>query len=120
MPAPRWSRGRVAGQEHLPAPGTVIALISSLLRWGGVALISAPFHLVSARFPTHLVTNGQYAGSLELYRDHGLHVIDGRCTWDPLVFLRCDEQSPWRNSIATGLGVQIVGKLLNAVAKCIY
>ena len=48
--------------EHLPQPLAAIRDINSMLKDGGIALVTEAFEFVSSKFPTHLETNAKYAG----------------------------------------------------------
>jgi 2-polyprenyl-3-methyl-5-hydroxy-6-metoxy-1,4-benzoquinol methylase len=48
--------------EHLPDPITTIRDISSVLKNGGIALITEDFGDITARLPTHLRDNAKYSG----------------------------------------------------------
>jgi len=76
--------------EHAPDASAVVAEVVKLLRPGGIALFSAPFFLILPWYPTHLKTNQRYSGSLALYDQHGLRLIDGSWTWAPLVLQKPD------------------------------
>lgn len=48
--------------EHLPDPPAAIRDMRSMLKDGGIALVTESFGLVFQQFPTHLHTNARYAG----------------------------------------------------------
>jgi len=59
--------------EHLPAPGSAIKDMSSMLHKGGIALITESFKEVYPHFATHLESNGKYAGITPfLFLKHGM------------------------------------------------
>lgn len=48
--------------EHLPDPVATIRDISSMLKMGGIALITDDFGDITARLPTHLKSNSKFVG----------------------------------------------------------
>lgn len=72
--------------EHVPDPPAVVRSLASYLRPGGLLYVSAPFYMILPWYPTHLRGNRKYSGSLDLFRDAGLKLVDGRSGWYPLVF----------------------------------
>lgn len=48
--------------EHLPAPLAAIRDTNSMLKTGGIALVTEGFGAISGELPTHLGTNAKYAG----------------------------------------------------------
>jgi 2-polyprenyl-3-methyl-5-hydroxy-6-metoxy-1,4-benzoquinol methylase len=71
--------------EHVPDPPAMVRDIASYLRPGGYLYVSAPFYMLFPWYPTHLRTNRQYAGRLDLYTQAGLEIVGGRFTWYPLI-----------------------------------
>lgn len=61
--------------EHVPDPVRMICRLASLLRRGGIALVSEGFREVSPTLPTHLRSNLRYVGRTPfLFREAGLHL----------------------------------------------
>lgn len=72
--------------EHVEDPPALVRKIAEWLSPGGRLIVHAPFFFVSHLNPTHLESNICYSGSLSrLYGRQGLHLIDGRFLWDPIV-----------------------------------
>jgi SAM-dependent methyltransferase len=86
--------------EHVPDPSAMVRMLASYLRPGGFLYVSAPFFMVLPWYPTHLRSNRKFSGSLELYRQAGLRLVDGRFTWLPLVL----QKSGPAASLACALG----------------
>lgn len=63
--------------EHLPEPLSAIRDIDSMLKTGGIALVTEAFEYVSETFPTHLNANRRYTGRT------------------PFLFLRSNMQLSW-------------------------
>jgi 2-polyprenyl-3-methyl-5-hydroxy-6-metoxy-1,4-benzoquinol methylase len=74
--------------EHVPDPPAVVRQLASYLRPGGRLYVSAPFYMIFPRYPTHLLANRQFSGSLELYQQAGLQLVGGRFHWYPVVFAK--------------------------------
>ncbi len=49
------------------------------------ALRQRPFYMILPWYPTHLKSNRRFSGSLNLFRQAGLHLIGGQLTWSPIV-----------------------------------
>lgn len=87
--------------EHLPAPLDAIRLVASLLRAGGIALVTEDFGNAAPEFPTHLASNDRLAGRTPfLFLDAGL-----KLTWyrpdplfKPMEYTKGDVR-PWRDRI---------------------
>jgi SAM-dependent methyltransferase len=86
--------------EHVPDPPALVAFFSPCLRPGGHLIVSAPFFMVVPEFATHLESNRQYSGSLELYRRHGLEPVGGRLFLDPVVLGKPPLARPTRDFLA--------------------
>jgi SAM-dependent methyltransferase len=71
--------------EHVPDPPAMVKSLAGYLRPGGLLYVSAPFYMILPWYPTHLRANRRFSGSLALYRQAGLKLVDGRLTWYPLV-----------------------------------
>lgn len=76
--------------EHVPDVDAVVESIARYLRLGGCAFISAPFFLIHPDFPTHLRSGRKFAGSMSLYRRHGLQLAGGRPNWNPIVLRKSE------------------------------
>jgi SAM-dependent methyltransferase len=72
--------------EHLPNPPATVKEIAGFLRPGGLFIVHAPFYMVHPSNPTHLKANRRYSGSLSLYAKNNLQLVDGKWTWNPIVF----------------------------------
>jgi 2-polyprenyl-3-methyl-5-hydroxy-6-metoxy-1,4-benzoquinol methylase len=72
--------------EHVPDPPAMVRDLASYLRPGGILYVSAPFFMLFSHYPTHLRSNRRYSGSIALYEQAGLRLIDGAFTWYPLAF----------------------------------
>ena len=72
--------------EHVPDPPEFVSRLAGYLRPGGRLIVHAPFFFVTCHNPTHLRANRKYSGDLaRLYTRNGLHLVDGRFFWDPIV-----------------------------------
>jgi SAM-dependent methyltransferase len=84
--------------EHHPDPPAFVKQLASYLRPGGHLLVSAPFFFVTWHNPTHLKANRKYSGDLaHLYTAHGLHLVDGRLFWNPIVLQKSTEEGTIRH-----------------------
>ena len=72
--------------EHIHQPGRFVETIAGLIRPGGRLIVHAPFYMICKTSPTHLKSNRKYSGSLSLYTNRNLRLIDGDFRWNPLVF----------------------------------
>ncbi len=72
--------------EHVPDVPGFLAMILKHLKPGGVLFAHAPFYMIHRSYPTHLRASRRYAGSVRLYRDAGLRLLDGQPMWNPLVW----------------------------------
>jgi SAM-dependent methyltransferase len=98
--------------EHVPDPPAVVAQLAAALRSGGRMIVHAPFYFVDRVVSTHLRSNMTYSGDLSrLYTPHGLHLIDGRLLWDPIVLEKVAANSrpncrrPWRRLVVRAFGL---------------
>ena len=71
--------------EHVPSPPDTVAQIATWLKPGGWLITHSPFFFTSYHRVTHLKSNRRFSGSLELFSRHGLHPVDGRYFWNPIV-----------------------------------
>lgn len=72
--------------EHVSDPPEFVKTITSYLKLNGHLIIHAPFYQIHTSTPTHLKSNRKYSGSLGLYTKHGLKLVDGERSWDPITF----------------------------------
>lgn len=70
--------------EHVPDPPAFAKMIVTYLKPGGVLFVHAPYYMIHPSYPTHVRTSRRYSGSLKLYRDAGLRLLEGRPFWHPL------------------------------------
>jgi SAM-dependent methyltransferase len=71
--------------EHVPNPSELVQIFTSYLKLNGHLIVHAPFYQIHTSTPTHLKSNRKYSGSLRLYEKHGLKLIDGERSWDPII-----------------------------------
>jgi len=90
--------------EHVPDPPSMVRTLASWLRPGGHLYVSAPFFMILPWYPTHLRSNRRFAGSLDLYRQAGLQLVDGNVTWYPVVL----QKQPCANPERPALGARSV------------
>ena len=82
--------------EHLPEPLQAIRDIGSMLKFGGIALITEDFGDLDEHLPTHLESNARYLGQTPfLFLEHGM-----RLSWycreqrfKPYEFVKCRKTS---------------------------
>ncbi|MBD2613435.1 MAG: class I SAM-dependent methyltransferase [Nostoc sp. GBBB01] len=79
--------------EHVSDPPSFVAEIAGYLRFGGKAIIHAPFYLVNENYLTHLKSNQKYSGRLNLFTKQGLHLVDGQLGWNPIVLRKIDHKT---------------------------
>ena len=84
--------------EHVPEPEGMVAKLSGYLRDGGSLITHAPFYMICKDCPTHLKANRKYCGSLRLFEKHGLRLVDGTWSWNPLVFVKTGDDDNGRGS----------------------
>ncbi|MHC4533612.1 MAG: class I SAM-dependent methyltransferase [Planctomycetota bacterium] len=70
--------------EHVSDPSEFVKNITSYLKLDGHLIVHAPFYQIHPSTPTHLKSNRKYSGSLGLYTKHGLKLVDGERSWDPI------------------------------------
>ncbi len=91
--------------EHInDVPGFLRQLVS-YIRTGGILIVHAPFYMIHPINPTHLKTNRKYSGRLDLYRECGLKLINGRFFWNPLIFEKISEKTQIHAAQRSALGV---------------
>lgn len=74
--------------EHVPEPGEFVKQLTGHIKNEGMFVVHAPFYMVHKSNPTHLKSNCRFSGSMSLYKDNGLKLIDGQPYWNPLLFQR--------------------------------
>jgi SAM-dependent methyltransferase len=82
--------------EHLPEPLTTIQDISTILKTGGVALITEDFGDIIPRLPTHLKVSAQYFGKtpfLFLKKNMRLSWYSQETLFKPMEFVKLDKVS---------------------------
>ena len=99
--------------EHVPEPSEFVKTITSYLKPDGHLIVHAPFYQIRPNTPTHLKSNRKYSGSLRLYEKHGLMLVDGELTWDPITLRkktsRKTDYSPFKLKL---LAVRLTGLYL--------
>lgn len=70
--------------EHVPDPPLFVKMMADYLRPNGRLISHAPFYMIHSSYLTHLKSNRRHSGSLRLYQDAGLHLIDGNLFWNPI------------------------------------
>jgi SAM-dependent methyltransferase len=93
--------------EHVPSPPECVGMFARWLKPGGWLLAHSPFFFTSWHRVTHLKSSRKYSGCKELYRQQGLHPVDGRFFWDPIALEKAS--LPTKNS---DLGAVNLGGLL--------
>ena len=117
--------------EHLPDPLAAIAQMSSMLKTGGLALITDDFGDLTPSLPTHLRSSARYLGATPfLFVKHGM-----RLTWystdelfKPYEFTKSECASPWRDWISLMRDQNVrahylsrpFGRLARSIAKLPY
>lgn len=71
--------------EHVPDPSQLVKAITGYLKPSGKLITHTPFYMIHPSNPTHLRKNRKFSGSLSLFKEHGLKLIDGRVDWNPIV-----------------------------------
>ena len=80
--------------EHVPDPPSFVGQLLPLLRPQGRLIVHAPFYMIHPAYPTHLKRNRAHSGSLRLYTQQGLRLVDGKLFWNPLMLQRASESGP--------------------------
>ncbi|HRP61740.1 MAG TPA: class I SAM-dependent methyltransferase [Phycisphaerales bacterium] len=99
--------------EHVPDPPSLVRTMAAHLRPGGRLISHAPFYMIHPAYPTHLKNNRRFSGSLSLYTNAGLNLVDGQLFWNPLVLEKPAEgltrRAPLRSSLLqlTGLYLRL-------------
>jgi hypothetical protein len=71
--------------EHVPDPTELVEAFTGYLKPDGHLIVHAPFYQIHPSTPTHLKSNRKYSGSLRFYEKHGLKLVDGERSWDPII-----------------------------------
>ncbi|MBN1975032.1 MAG: methyltransferase domain-containing protein [Sedimentisphaerales bacterium] len=91
--------------EHVRDAPAFVKQLVSFIRPGGVLIVHAPFYMIHPSNPTHLKANRKYSGSIKLYTDCGLKLINGRFFWNPLIFEKISENVKPRTPQRSALGM---------------
>ncbi|MBP88173.1 MAG: hypothetical protein CMJ64_15895 [Planctomycetaceae bacterium] len=102
--------------EHVPDPVSLVGWLSELLCDGGHLAVHAPFYFLHSSVSTHLRCNQRFSGNVgRLYKPFGLHPVDGRLFWNPLVLEKRQEgekgsssRPPW--SVVAGGALLALGR----------
>jgi 2-polyprenyl-3-methyl-5-hydroxy-6-metoxy-1,4-benzoquinol methylase len=97
--------------EHVPDPAAMVKTLASYLRPGGRLFVSAPFYMVLPWYPTHLQASRRFSGSVTLYEQAGLRLVDGRFDWCPIVLAKPDSDDlprPKRGALAVRLTAPVL------------
>lgn len=89
--------------EHLPQPLAAIRDMSSMLKLGGMALVTEAFEYISDNFVTHLETNLKYAGRtpfLFLKNRMMLSWYSKQPLFRPMEFIRVEKQASAADFVA--------------------
>ncbi len=78
--------------EHVPDPPEFVKTMTSYLKPNGHFIVHAPFFQIHPSTPTHLKSNRKYSGSLRLYEKHGLKLVYGALTWDPITLKKITDR----------------------------
>ncbi len=78
--------------EHVPNPQDFVGQLVRYIRPMGHFVVNAPFMLIQKANPTHLRANRKHSGSLALYKQNGLTLIDGELAWNPIVLQKTNGQ----------------------------
>jgi SAM-dependent methyltransferase len=90
--------------EHVNHPAEYVEMFARWLKPGGWLLSHAPFFFTSHHRVTHIKSSRKYSGCMELYREHGLHPVDGRLFWDPIALEKSDATPSHANLSMVHLG----------------
>lgn len=80
--------------EHLPDPRKYVGQMAGYLRDGGILIAHSPFYMIHPTTPTHLKANRRFSGSISLYKQHDLQLIDGDLRWNPIVLRKSSNTKP--------------------------
>ncbi len=99
--------------EHVPDPQNFVAQLVRYIRPMGHLVVNAPFMLIQKANPTHLRANRKHSGSLKLYKQNGLTLIDGEPVWNPIVLQKTEGQPPTQSPHASTIAkLKLTGLLL--------
>lgn len=79
--------------EHIPNPPEYVKKLTNYLRDGGLFIVHSPFYMIHPNYPTHLKDNRRYSGSLSLYTNNNLTLVDGELTWNPIVLQKSNGEN---------------------------
>jgi SAM-dependent methyltransferase len=107
--------------EHVPSPHDTVAQIATWLKPGGWLITHSPFFFTSSHRVTYLKSNRKFSGSLELFSRHGLHPIDGRYFWNPIVLEKESDKPRSAHTFWVTLGrpVLLLGRYVNSLHNVI-
>ncbi len=91
--------------EHVKDVEEFVKQLVSFLRPGGILIVHSPFYMIHPSNPTHLKANRKYSGNIELYRECGLRLINGRFFWNPLIFEKISDKVQPRKPQLSALGL---------------
>ena len=104
--------------EHVPDPPAFVGEICRYMKPDARLLVHAPFYMIHPDYPTHLLANRKYAGSLEPYTANGLKLLDGEPGWNPIVVGRGDTEALVRPGASRRRRlVRLAGRYL-AMGRC--
>jgi len=101
--------------EHLREPSGQVKQITGYLRSSGLLIIHAPFYMIHPSSPTHMKANRRYSGSLSLYQEQDLKLVDGNFGWNPIVLRKLPDDLSTiesRSFILKVLGLRLCGLYL--------
>ncbi|MCP4784879.1 MAG: methyltransferase domain-containing protein [Fuerstiella sp.] len=107
--------------EHVPSPYDTVAQIARWLKPGGWLIAHSPFFFTSYHRVTHLKANRRFSGSYELYARYGLHPVDGRHLWNPIVLEKESTTARSAHTFRVSLGrpILLLGRQVNSLHNVI-
>ncbi len=78
--------------EHVPDPSELVKAFTGYIKHNGHLIVHAPFYHIHPSTPTHLKSNRKYSGCLGLYEKHGLKLVDGERSWDPIMLKKISDR----------------------------
>jgi hypothetical protein len=94
----------------VPDPPAMVRQLASYLRPGGILYVSAPFFMLLPWYPTHLLSNRKYSGSVELYQQAGFELVGGRLNWYPAIYRKTDGK-PTESKGLKPLAMRLTGRV---------
>ena len=91
--------------EHIKDVPAFLKQLVSFIRPGGILIVHAPFYMIHPSNPTHLKKNRKYSGRLEIYRECGLKLINGRFFWNPLILEKNSAKTQSHTQQRSALGM---------------